>query len=152
MNDINIINFPKKITEMLYYYVNNNNIKTRFKHYAFLMDKNNSTLYEVADNTILVQTCIPSIHAEEFLIKKITNRNIIGKMNLNRKYNILVIKISPNGTLGFSKPCSHCINKIKNSNVKIDTIHYSNESGNIICEKRTKISNKHICRGRYKNN
>lgn len=78
-----------------------------------------------------------SVHAEEGALYKF-NRNQSLKRKKNRhknrnKYTLIVIRVDGFGMLKESKPCTHCINKIKASGIK--RVTYSTNEGNIITEK-----------------
>jgi deoxycytidylate deaminase len=58
---------------------------------------------------------------------------------------IVVIKLSVNNTLGNSKPCVNCLNKLKKLNIK--RIYYSDANGNIVGEKIKDMISNTISRG-----
>ena len=64
-----------------------------------------------------------------------------------KKVNLLVIRIDKNNKLQMAKPCSHCLETIKQLNI-IKNIYYSTGNGDEIkCEKITNIENIHVSRG-----
>jgi len=73
-----------------------------------------------------------SIHAEHDAINKLPS---LKKRKKLEKINILVIRITKNGKLGMSKPCSECVNKLKmlppKNGYKINEIYYSTERESI---------------------
>jgi deoxycytidylate deaminase len=62
-------------------------------------------------------------------------------------YNLLVVKFKGDGKLGISKPCSNCLESLRNTNIKIRRIYYSDRDGNIIGESFRTITNDHVCIG-----
>ena len=73
-----------------------------------------------------------SIHAEMDAMKKIRNNK--------KKLNLLVVRFSQTGKLCESKPCHHCIQKLKS--LKLDKVFYSREDESIVCEKITTMHNR----------
>ena len=89
-----------------------------------------------------------TIHAEHFAINKLKARPKNKKLY---KISMIVIKISPTGLLGMSKPCKHCIENLQNlANRKgyhIEYIYFSNSNRQIekwSYEDLIKDPNKHI--------
>lgn len=80
-----------------------------------------------------------SIHAEHDAINKLIPQKRIQKVNL------VVIRIKTFGKLNYSKPCTNCINTMKNygmyKNYRIVNIYYSDYDGDIIMEKLSNITN-----------
>lgn len=75
-----------------------------------------------------------STHAEISALNNLKTKNI----NLRRQeFELLVIRLSPTGHLGESRPCFHCLSKLEQarSGVKIKNIYYSTSKGIIIKEK-----------------
>jgi deoxycytidylate deaminase len=72
-----------------------------------------------------------SIHAEMDAMKKIDKK---------KTHNLLVLRFSSNGKLCESKPCHHCIMKLKK--LKINKVYYSKEDENVVCEKIHEMNNK----------
>ena len=64
-----------------------------------------------------------------------------------KKVNLIVIRIDKTNTLQMAKPCSHCLETIKQLNI-IKNIYYSTGNNDEIkCEKITNIENIHVSRG-----
>lgn len=52
------------------------------------------------------------------------------KINKYKKYNLLVFRVSKDGSLGSSKPCYHCIKQLINQHkVNINNVFYSDPPG-----------------------
>jgi tRNA(Arg) A34 adenosine deaminase TadA len=77
-------------------------------------------------------------HAEMSIFKKINYKKM-------RKVDVYVIRINGNGKLINSKPCSHCLNSLKKLNIK--KIYYSDENGDIVCEKTNDMKTDYISSG-----
>lgn len=61
----------------------------------------------------------------------------------NLRYNILVVRISPNGELVNSKPCQLCISHLRHSEM-VKAVLYSDENGNIVKENINDITTDHL--------
>jgi hypothetical protein len=72
-----------------------------------------------------------SFHAEANAIRKLASHK--GTKN-NKSMDLVVIRVSPTGVIGNSKPCFQCIQQIMRSRFNISRIYYSNAEGDIICE------------------
>ena len=56
------------------------------------------------------------------------------------KYSIIVVRIKRDtGEFVNSKPCKHCIERIKQHGIR--KVYYSDENGNIVMEKTSSITN-----------
>lgn len=82
---------------------------------------------------------LPSKHAEVAAIEKIKR-----KRNIPKALDIVVIRLSPTGQLGESRPCYHCICAMLKSELPIKNVYYSTKSGNILKEKLTDMKNHHL--------
>jgi deoxycytidylate deaminase len=84
-----------------------------------------------------------SIHAEmstcEYLYNQFEQKGV-NKYKKFKNINIIVIRVAKSGIKN-SKPCKDCILKMKNLN--INKVYYSDDSGDLICEKLSNISNNH---------
>ncbi len=72
-----------------------------------------------------------SFHAEANAIRKLASHK--GTKN-NKAMELVVIRVSPTGVIGNSKPCFQCIQQIMKSRFNISKVYYSNAEGDIICE------------------
>ena len=75
-----------------------------------------------------------SIHAEEQAIKRLAIR---GKRLMHRHLSFLIIRKQISGKLGMSKPCLHCLKKIRDlaERWKLSiTVYYSTGEGDIQVE------------------
>lgn len=78
----------------------------------------------------------PSVHAEhDALLKLMRNRN------KPRQVDLYVIRLSKWGVLGNSRPCYNCIMRMMMCDIKINTVYYSNENGEIVNEKFSTMIN-----------
>lgn len=91
-------------------------------HYAIFLTKND-TLIVLDMNTI-------DYHAEINAFMKINKWK-----NRPKILDLLVIRYSKSGKLGESRPCFHCIMKLKQSNIGLRNVYYSTNNGIIIKEK-----------------
>lgn len=80
-------------------------------------------------------------HAERNALLKLPKRTRVLKVN------ILVIRATPSGQLGSSKPCFHCIHSLKHEALSrgyyISNVYYSHDN-QLVCEKLEDIENSHI--------
>ena len=70
---------------------------------------------------------IGTLHAEMDIIRKLENFK-----NRQKKLDILVFRLSKIGIIGESKPCIHCLNYMKRSNLNICNVYYLDSSGKIV--------------------
>jgi cytidine deaminase len=89
----------------------------------------------MAYNCYRASTCsnnAATIHAEHYAINKLKTRPKNKKLY---KISIVVIKVSPSGLIGMSKPCKHCVeNMQKLANRKgyyIENVYFSNSNRQI---------------------
>jgi hypothetical protein len=89
----------------------------------------------IASNYIVVNGPLPSIHAEASGIKKLIKLNKYRRfLSPHGTIDIMVIRISKTGTIGYSRPCRDCLLKMTNCKFKINQIYYSDFDGAIIME------------------
>ena len=88
---------------------------------------------------------IMSTHAEIDAIKKYKckYKHKNGKNYSKNNISIFVIRVNGNGELKMSKPCKHCHSYILSSS-NIKKVYYSDENGNIVCEKVRDMECVHI--------
>lgn len=77
-----------------------------------------------------------STHAEELALQKAIANPRIKK---HKTYDLLVVRFSKAGILGSSRPCMHCILRMMLSDIKIHTVYYSTDTGEIREEKLTSM-------------
>lgn len=89
-----------------------------------------------------------------FAKKSTIHAEIDVLMNMKRKYkkyqmsnlDIIIIRISPKDSLlKNSRPCDHCIDSLRKFHIK--RVYYSNEYGEIVCEKIEDMKKMHVCSG-----
>lgn len=117
-----------------------------YKHAAALID--NDRIYSAGVNRYIktfeittkdeTQTHFRTIHAEISVFSKIPKKIAKG-------LDILVIRINKNFTLKNSRPCNHCIDKLKK--IGIRKVYYSNKDGNIIGEFIHNMEKLHVSQG-----
>ena len=86
----------------------------------------------------LIQNCC-SCHAEIDVLRKCL------KMNIKKKINMYIIRISEDGVYRNSAPCNRCISILKKYNIR--SIIYSTENGELEKYKLIHYSNSHISGG-----
>ena len=86
-----------------------------------------------------------SYHAERNLILKHLKHFKYKRQSYS--YNILVIRLSKNGTLGSSKPYQRCINELNKSHINIKYVYYYNQDGNIVRENLKNMHNEYLSLG-----
>lgn len=117
-------------------------ITTSFNHVASLV--RDASLISMGENCL--QTASPrthggkssicSMHAEMNAIRKAsTNRSIKDGATMD----LIVIRVSPTGVLGMSRPCCRCIQRIQSARFKIDRIYYSTADGKIVAERLNQL-------------
>ena len=84
---------------------------------------------------------IPTRHSEIDFIGKVYKWR-----NVPKKFDILVVKITKNGSLKNSKPCIHCLKYLKKSKLNINKVYYSTDK-EIVCENLVDITNDYITTG-----
>jgi hypothetical protein len=95
--------------------------------------KKKSKYYIGFNNT---NKCSNLIHSEIKALKNYMDQKI-----KNENIDICVFRVNNKGELRSSKPCMHCIiYMLKNTDLKIKKIYYSDENGNICCEKLKNIN------------
>lgn len=136
---VNCINLLKKIASGSNIY---------YKHAAALIDSNR--IYSAGVNQYVksiqiklknsgeIQTHFRTIHAEISVFSKISKKTAKG-------LDILVIRINKNFALKNSRPCNHCIDKLRK--IGIRKIFYSNKDGNIVSEFIDDMEKLHISDG-----
>lgn len=75
-----------------------------------------------------------SKHAEMDALDKIKY-----KKNVPKKIDLFVIRLTKVGDLTESRPCLHCLIRLKLSGLNIKHVYYSNSEGNIIRESFSKM-------------
>lgn len=99
-----------------------------------------SNSYEfIAENTPRTSYLCPiSTHAEIASFQKYcfkTNYSYSKKPKRLPRVNIFVIRLTSKNEIKNSRPCYHCIQTLNRLNIIIDRVYYSDNGGNIVCEK-----------------
>ena len=111
--------------------------QTSFKHVATIVRGN--SIISMGENCLrgcCAKTCNGkstrcSLHAETNAIRKAASNRSIKN---NTSVDLIVIRVSPKGIIGQSKPCFHCMQQISKARFRIGKVYYSNASGDIVCE------------------
>jgi hypothetical protein len=92
------------------------------------------------------------VHSEVCAVSKL--RKLPDRLKNPKKIDIVVLRVSPTGKLGMSKPCKHCIIGLSiiplRLGYKIDDVYYSNDGGTITKTTMTRLlqeDNPHVSRG-----
>ena len=123
--------------DLLVEYLKNEAMKSHviFKHASALFC--NKNVYSIGINKYIFNKKLnyfSTIHSE------ISAINILKNTKIN-KLDILIIRIDKNKKLQMSKPCQHCLLKLKLKNIR--NVYYSDGSS-IICEKLNEMTTNHI--------
>lgn len=79
---------------------------------------------------------LPSIHAEHNAVSKFMRLNKFRRfLSSHEKIDIVVIRLSRSGVVGYSRPCKNCIKRLMSYDVTINNIYYSDSDGSIKVEK-----------------
>lgn len=79
---------------------------------------------------------LSSIHAEHnAMIKFVKLNKYRNLLNHRDKVDIVVIRLSKTGLLGYSRPCKNCIVRLMNCGLSINNIYYTDINGSIMIEK-----------------
>jgi hypothetical protein len=93
----------------------------------------------IAENTSRKSYLCPiSTHAELASFQKYcfkTNHSYTKKPKRMPHVNIVVIRLTSKNEIKHSRPCYHCIQTFQRLNIIIDRVYYSDQYGNIVCEK-----------------
>jgi deoxycytidylate deaminase len=102
---------------------------------ALIFSKNNYLMYSNIHRSYIDGNVINTLHAEANCLQKLLKLRNKNKCLSNNSVckTIIVIKLANGNTLGNSKPCINCLNKLKKLNIK--RIFYSDKNGNIVGEK-----------------
>lgn len=65
-------------------------------------------------------------------IKKERFHKAFSRDTSNERYNIVVVRVLSNGSLGHSRPCSNCVRDLGNYNIK--GVFYINQEGEVVYE------------------
>ena len=88
----------------------------------------------IAENYELPGSGKYSVHAEHAVLNK-----YMAIRGASRKVDLLVIRLSPSGVLGSSRPCRDCLKRMtlvsKKYGLCIKNVYYSTSKGTIECEK-----------------
>jgi hypothetical protein len=76
--------------------------------------------------------CPVSTHAEMDALSKLESTS---DRSDRIRYDLLVVRISPTGILGNSRPCYHCLRSLGRTFINIRSVYYSTIDGRIVREK-----------------
>jgi hypothetical protein len=128
-----------------YKFVTENKSKgtTIARHYAILIDSSGKTEPIICENFINSTYKSSSIHAEMHMIYEHKR----SKIKNNKHYNALIIKVTKDLHLAYSKPCKNCLNGLIRSGIKINKLFYSNKERGITCEYLSDCKTSHVSWG-----
>ena len=90
----------------------------------------------MGSNCSIESGSLPSIHAEHNAVVKFMRVNKLRRFLSSRdKVDIVVLRLSRTGIMGYSRPCKNCITRLMHYNIVINNIYYSDADGSIIVEK-----------------
>lgn len=108
------------------------NCSDNIKHYCVIMpaSRNNintpSEMVAFGTNYNEQYKNMYSRHAEMDALSKVNKL-----INIPKKVNLLVIKLTLDGSMSYSRPCYFCLFYLARSNFNIKYVYYSNRSGGI---------------------
>lgn len=74
------------------------------------------------------------MHAEHLSCLKLM-KNHRFNTNHRTKYDLMVLRLTKTGTLGYSRPCKECLMRLKKSRININYVYYSQTDQSIGVEK-----------------
>lgn len=96
----------------------------------------------MSSNYVVISGPLPSIHAEHSAVNKFMKLNRHRHFMSSRdKIDIVVIRLSRNGIVGYSRPCRNCIVRLMNYDIVINNVYYSDMDGTIKVEKFSTMYN-----------
>jgi hypothetical protein len=106
-------------------------------HVLFLAEnqqKNGRIFYEVGFNSgrSLYNNKYLKTHAEISALHKYTEKLKIKKVK-NKKVDLVVLRVDSNNIFKDSRPCYHCMESLKKSNININKLYFSVSNGTIEC-------------------
>lgn len=115
-------------------------------HYAYFVEHKSNKIIIQAHNIFIKKFGQPSIHAEHLALLK-----LLRMKNKPKIFDLIVIRLSQNKILGNSKPCVHCLLRLRDSGIDIRNIYYSVDENTICCEHIKNMKTVHIsCGNRHK--
>jgi cytidine deaminase len=86
-----------------------------------------------------------SIHAEHNAINKFIKINKYRRfVEPHEKIDIVVIRLSKSGAVGYSRPCRNCLLRMLNCELRINNIYYTSADGSIKVEKLSQMFNSEL--------
>jgi hypothetical protein len=77
-----------------------------------------------------------SIHAEHDLINKFMRLSRYKRLlDTYTTYDIMIIRLSKTGIIGYSRPCKNCLLRLIRSKIIINNVYYTDNDKNIMMEK-----------------
>lgn len=85
------------------------------------------------------------MHAEHLSYLKLMKKlSLFGRHLKKTKYDLMVLRFTKTGTLGYSRPCKECLMRLRKSNIRINNVYYSESIQNeqlISVEKFSSMAN-----------
>ena len=90
----------------------------------------------IGTSSVIQNGPLPSIHAEHSAMNKLSRLNRFRRfIKSHEKFDIVVIRLSRSGVIGYSRPCKNCLTRLMNANIAINNIYYTGADGSIKVEK-----------------
>jgi deoxycytidylate deaminase len=90
----------------------------------------------IGTSSVIQNGPLPSIHAEHSAINKLARLNRYRRfIKTHMKFDIVVIRLSRSGVIGYSRPCRNCLTRLMNANISINNVYYTGADGSIKVEK-----------------
>jgi hypothetical protein len=86
-----------------------------------------------------------SIHAEDDGMNKLDRVNRFKRtLRSKDKVDVLVVRLSKSGVIGYSRPCRNCLIRLNKSSYPINHIYYTDTTTTIVRERFTNMFRSHL--------
>lgn len=148
-------NYDDKMSEIYFIIENISKIRETINdrnhhHFALIFNHGEIKWWDKVTIGMNHQSCnnhlthLPSIHAEHSALQKLIKINRHRKIiTSSTKIDMVVLRISKQGKLGYSRPCKRCLIKMTSleNHIKIKNIYYSDSDGTIKMERLSSMLN-----------
>lgn len=114
-----------------------------FKHFAIFFKESKIDWFEklvIGQSYHIKNSAMLSIHAEHSALNKFVRINKYRRyIDTHEKIDILVIRFSKTGVIGYSRPCRNCLLRMLNCEIPINNIYYISTDGSIKVEKLSQM-------------
>jgi hypothetical protein len=113
------------------------NIENKYRHYAYVFKSGNYDSVIVMGHCFVPTYCVEvTVHAEAHALSKLDKINTFRRnVKKHNKIDLLVVRMSKTGKIGYSRPCKDCLDKMSLSRYNINNIYYTANDGLIKMEK-----------------